>query len=395
MIRVTKEIVGCDDFELGIKRETPLKYILTYPKNVVPKAIVFIIPGFGEDTNSGYMEHVSKYVAENFSVGVVNVFYHCFNSRETNGATLEFDDFDIDVLKRVIHKYDIDFSNVGEITKESVIQRLSAENKEMSISMTLVPSNEEYQNFGVMQALDHLYVLEDIKKMSGLEGVDKVICIGSSHGGYIANMIAKIDPNAIDYVIDNSSYTKAPLNYVVGKDINIDFSEFRVINKKVTINCFVQTYWTTKESSQYYFSDDRKSIRNLNNTEHIKTMAQNANSKTKYIFYHSSEDALAPVADKIAYSKTLESYGFECTLKIVSKQEDVDGKFIKNLHHGMGMSMKELINIELPFILKEFEEQKNISNIQNATTYKCSDITYVFDLSESKCINNEKKDEIS
>ncbi|MDQ7043637.1 MAG: DUF2920 family protein [Sulfurimonas sp.] len=395
MKQVTKEIVGCDDFELGIKREAPLKYILTYPKNIVPKAIVFIIPGFGEDTNSGYMEHVSKYVAEKFSVAVVNVFYHCFYSRESNGATLEFDDFDIDVLKKVIHKYDINFSSAKEITKESVIKILTAADKEMSISMTLVPFNSEYQNFGVMQALDHLYVLEDIKKMSGLEDVDKVICIGSSHGGYIANMIAKLNPRVVDYVIDNSSYTKAPLNYVVGKDNNVNFPEFTLGNKKLKINCFVQTYWTTKESSKYYFSEDRKSIRNLNNTEHIKTMAQNANSKTKYIFYHSLEDALAPVADKIAYSKTLESYGFESTLKIVSKQKDIDGKFIKNLQHGMGMSIKELINIELPLILKEFVEQKDNPNIQNLTTYKCNNITYVFNLSESKCINNEKKYEIN
>ncbi|MBL1243424.1 MAG: DUF2920 family protein [Sulfurimonas sp.] len=380
MIRVTKEIVSCDDFELGIKRETPLKYTITYPKDVVAKAIVFIIPGFGEDTDSGYIEHISDYVSREFSVAVVNVFYHCFYSRENNGAALEFDDFDIAGLKKVIHKYNIDFSGVKEITKESIIQKLMEVNSAINISMTLVPKNGEYQNFGVMQALAHLYVLKDIKKIEALKNVNKTICIGSSHGGYIANMIAKINPSAIDYVID--------------KDNNVNFPEYILNSDKVKINCFVQTYWMTDKISKYYFSPDRENIRNINHYEHIKTMAKSGNCKTKYIFYHSVKDKLAPVGDKIALTQTLRLNGFECDVKILENKEDIDGKFIKNLEHGMGMSIKELINIELPSILKKLETQEEILNNPYPVQYKCRDVTYIFDLSDPKCINNEKNCEI-
>lgn len=334
------------------------------------------------------MEHISNYVSKEYSVAIVNVFYHCFYSREDNGATLEFDDFDIASLKKIIHKYNIDFSGVKEITKESIIQKLMEVNSAIGISMTLVPKNGEYQNFGVMQALDHLYVLEDIKKIEALKNVNKTICIGSSHGGYIANMIAKINPSAIDYVIDNSSYTKAPLNYVVGKDNNVDFPECRIRSGKVTLNCFVQTYWTMDKNSKYYFSSDREDIRNINHYEHIKSMAKSGNSKTKYIFYHSTKDKLAPVADKVTLAQTLELNGFECDVKILENEQDIDGKFIKNLEHGMGISIKELINLELPPILKRLETQEETLNTPCPVAYKCGDITYIFDLLDPKCTNN-------
>ncbi len=378
-----REINSCDDFELNIKRDKLLKYKLTYPSDREIQAIVFIIPGFGEDTNSNYMDNLREYVAETFSVAVVHVFYHCFYSRVSNGAILEFDELDLVVLQDVIDKNSIDFSDVQEITTENVVKRLIKENIDIVIPMTLVPSNGEYQNFGIMQAIDHLHVLQDLKSIESLKEVSTTVCIGSSHGGYIANLISKIAPNTIDYIVDNSSYVKPSLQYIVGKETNVNVPQYVMQENKLQANCFVQTYWTTAKSSQYYFSSDRYRIRDIGDKEHLKVMSQMKGKKTQYIFYHSQHDVLAPIEDKLVLVNNLKDYGFEVSLKIIEKEDDVDGKFIKSLEHGMGMSIKELINIELANILVDKDNVKT----QNLATsiYECDSLIYSFNLDSLEC----------
>jgi len=380
----TRKIISCDDFELGIKRETLLEYTVSYPSNKMIKAIVFIIPGFGNDANSRYMETLRKFAVEEYSVAVVNVMYHCFYSRLNNGATLAFDDIDIMVLKEMIKKYNIDFSYVQEITTESVLDRLEQEDIDITIPMTLIPKNNEYQNFGIIQAIDHLSVLKDLRKnVFSLDSQPKVICVGSSHGGYIANLIAKIAPGVIDYVIDNSAYTSAPMSYILGKETNINHPEFVVYNKKLVINCFVQTYWTGATSSPFYLSEDRLEIRNIGNFEHLKHTAEVSKSKTKYIYYHSSKDTLAPAEDKVILSERLKELGFSVALHVMN-ESDIDGKFIKNLDHGMGMSMKELIKRELPNILKQNKvDFKTLGKVE----YKGLKIAYSFDFEKEEYTN--------
>ncbi|WP_457748209.1 DUF2920 family protein [Sulfurimonas sp.] len=348
-------ISSCDDFELDIKRKNPLQYEVTYPCDREVRGIVFIIAGFGEDTNSEYMKNLRTYTAENFSVIVVHVLYHCFYSRPNNGAVLEFDDIDIAVLQDIIQFYNIDFSDVEHINKESVLNKLSKWNESIRISMTIIPKGNEYQNFGIMQAIDHFYVLNDLKKRftSVLEKTTPIICFGSSHGGYIANLMAKLSPDTLDLIVDNSSYAKPPRRFIVGKEIDFTKPEFTMKTGNLLIHAFTQTYWTTLKSSSYYFSNDRYEIRNLLNKEHIKNMAEKSVKKTKYSFYHSSKDTLALFTDKQEYVEELNRYGFETKLKVFTQESEIDGKFVKTLSHGLGMSIKELIKRELPAALEK------------------------------------------
>jgi len=380
LVHKTKKIVSCNDFELGIKRDTSLEYRVSYPSAEKAKAIVFIIPGFGADTNSDYMDKLREYVANTFSVVAVNVFYHCFYSRPENGATLAFDDLDIYYLKKVIEEFNIDFSDVEEINKESVLKKLHSLNRDITISMTLIPKNDEYQNFGLMQAVDHLNVLKDLHKT--LEGSQNlpVVCFGSSHGGYIAHIMAKIAPATISHVVDNSSYVKAPLQYVVGKESDVNTPEFFLHEGKLRVHCFVQSYWTTDSSSPYYFSQDRSLMRDISNLQHIKVCAKDVKNKTNYSIYHSVEDSIAPVEDKKLLCKNLEESGYSVAFHLFSKMEEIDGKLIKNLQHGMSMSIKELIKRELPQIL---EKSMCSMGEKHSVEYLCDTVTYAFDFTKN------------
>ncbi len=393
IVTQTRQISSCQDFELNVARPTTLHYDIAYPCEGMVDAVVFIIAGFGEDTNSEYLRKLRHYTAETFNVAAVSVYYHCFYSRPNNGASLEFDDIDIAVLQDVIARYNIDFSEVEEVTKERVLEHLNrafsqqkdaavmAASTQVMLPMTLVPKHGEYQNFGVMQAVDHMNVLLDIAaNIASVSMKIPSVFIGSSHGGYIAHLCAKIAPQLVDAVIDNSSYVTPPLQYIVGKETNINAPEYLIHYDHLRLHCFVQTLWTTNSRSPYYFSQDRYRIRDLNDAEHLTEHAKAARKHICYVAYHSTEDTLASSQEKEEFYRNLQELGFSATLHLADATM-VDGRFIKTLEHGMNMSMKELISRELPNVLRHIAQRPEPPQ-EFTCTCKCDTLRYQFSVQQ-------------
>lgn len=380
-------IHSCHDFELSIGRETLLPFKYSYKNGTKLKGIVFLIAGFGEDTNSGYLDHIREHTASTFDVVCVTVFYHCFYARPNNGASFYPDKIDMLTIDKYFKEYNIVYTDGdingalskldNEIQKQKNSGKIAPDTK-LAIPVTSFPLNGEYQNFGIMQALDHLNVLSFLQKSSlNLEKTYSVALIGSSHGGYIANLCAKIAPSSIDLVIDNSAYIKPPYSFIVGREYNSSKPEFfnSAYADNLMLYFFTKTHWTLDHASPNFFSNDRFRIRDIGDFEHLKSLAQSNTKKTKYISYHSTFDALAPFVDKKIFYDDLNSLGFDATLHIVDSELLVDGRFIKNLHHGMNISIKELINRELPKIYElQPEHDKTIQPI----TYDCDTLSYTF-----------------
>ena len=384
IITQEKSIISCDDIELNHQRAQKLLFKYSYPKDKKIKGIVFNIHGFGADL--AYMDNLREFSAKEFSVVAVDVYYHCFFSRENNGANIEFDKIDLLILQDIIDTYKIDFSNVKEITTDSVLNNLKEQIQKLKINhilennfrlqlpITIVPKNNEYQNFGIMQAIDHINVLLELEKMP-FDFIEHypIILLGSSHGGYLAHLITKLAPHKIDCVIDNSCYVKPPLNYIVGKETNILKPEIRVSFENISLNCFVQTLWTTNHKSPNHFSNNHYRIRDLNDSVHISKLPNFTSNKIKFISYHSTSDGIANVDDKISLYEELNNLGFDATLHIIDNSTQIDGKFIKTLSHGMDMSLKELSKRELPKALSI----KKLNNIKdNSVIYQCDSNLY-------------------
>ncbi|WP_265460784.1 DUF2920 family protein, partial [Aeromonas salmonicida] len=69
----------------------------------------------------------------------------------------------------------------------------------------LTPPDGAYQNFGVMAALDILNAIEDAMcRYNGNR--DNLILVGSSYGGYLAQMVNKFRPGYARALFDNSSW---------------------------------------------------------------------------------------------------------------------------------------------------------------------------------------------
>nr|WP_289626334.1 DUF2920 family protein [Campylobacter jejuni] len=83
LINQSFEIDSCDDVELNIKRTSKLEYRISYDDEKEMKAIVFIIGGYGA-MQIFFLDSYRNYIAKNFDVVAVHVFYHCFCQRRSD-----------------------------------------------------------------------------------------------------------------------------------------------------------------------------------------------------------------------------------------------------------------------------------------------------------------------
>ncbi|EJC3018724.1 DUF2920 family protein [Campylobacter coli] len=410
IVNKTYEIDSCDDVELGIKRESKLEFKLCFDDEKEIKALVFIIPGLGGDADENYREHLAEFVANEFDVAVVSVNYHCIGNRPQTGSTFFMDDVDKLILKTSCETLGIDIKNkisqidnIFHLLEFVDVQIVNLKKKEeidlnyiIKLHATLQPAKNEYQNFGVMQAQDLLNVALYLKThapFDTMEGNIPVIMIGSSHGGYLAHLAAKFAPWLIDGVIDNSSYAKFPWR-LVGFGKEIDYTQYFSCGIRPTKNIGLyasdKTFWTSNSSSNNFFSIPRRMIRYVLEPSHIKI--QSNYPKLHYISYHSFYDKeIAPPDEKSELYKYLKQFDFNAELHMIKNTDQIDGKFIKSLEHGMGMSIKTLISKELPCMLEKVLSNSKKEWKNKSISYPCEDLMYQFSENQDKIILNIQK----
>ncbi|MPB99490.1 DUF2920 family protein, partial [Campylobacter subantarcticus] len=174
---------SCDDVELNIKRESKLEYRITYDDSKEIEALVCIIQGLGADISEPMLNFNMKYFAMHYNVAVLSVNYHCIGNRPQIGAKYFFDNIDKFILDTSLKSINITLPfNTNQInTFEEINSCLEYTDNQISIlkskwildnsynlklSITLQPTKNEYQNFGIMQAMDIINAILYIKKNS-------------------------------------------------------------------------------------------------------------------------------------------------------------------------------------------------------------------------------------
>ncbi|EJU7834260.1 DUF2920 family protein [Campylobacter jejuni] len=391
LINQSFEIDSCDDVELNIKRTSKLEYRISYDDEKEIKAIVFIIGGYGANANIYFLDSYRNYIAKNFDVVAVHVFYHCFCQRRSDvekySTLADFTKDDLKLIEKVLRKYNIPCDQLANNTVVSHCEYLSEIMTELKmlnrlpydfeerLSATFIPSRGEYQNFGVMAAIDHINALKDlVKRFPKFADLPKIYG-GGSYGGYLSLLIAKIAPWYVDGVIDNSGSALPPLNYILGREMEHSYGDYYEDFPHNRIIFFLKTHWTRKENSPYFFNNENYFIRTLLNKDHLILQSQK-NKNIIYVSYHSKEDPLTPANFKQQTMQILKILGYDVSLNLIDENK-IDGKFIKNLDHGCGIPDKALFRKELPLMLKKLQGRKSFMQ-ENSISYPCGNKVFIF-----------------
>lgn len=339
MIEITREIEGAADFELGVPRATPLQYDITWPEAGRAPGVVLVIPGFGQDTDAGYSQALRRHVVETTGMGAVSVRYHAFHARPTNGAGLTLEDREFACLlgQAILSEAPVtDYTDVAAIAAA-----LAQVRPDISPRIVIEPKGGERQNFGVLQALDHLRVVGDLLENAPPFDTRRIVALGSSHGGYIAHLIAKFAPNTLAAIIDNSSYAQPPMSFLqIG-----DKPELFLTSDHVRFAAQVRSAWSVsdREAANFY-SRDRDLIRDLRYLPHAQAMrAAAADGGTQYFMVNACDDEISPAAVKARQQAVLARAGFEAELELVGPG-DVDGRLYRTYGHGLGCSLTRLFD---------------------------------------------------
>ncbi|EGX9393675.1 DUF2920 family protein [Campylobacter coli] len=390
LINQSFEIDSCDDVELNIKRTSKLEYRLSYDDEKDLKAIVFIIGGYGANANIYFLDSYRNYIAKNFDVVAVHVFYHCFCQRRSDvlkyDASAKFLEEDLENFSKVLNDFNIDSRNLNSNNALEYYHHLDhyittlksqgklAQNYQAKFTSTFIPPNGDYQNYGVMAAIDHINALKDlVKRFPKFADLPKIYG-GGSYGGYLSLLIAKIAPWYVDGVIDNSGSALPPLNYILGREMESG-CDYVLNSSHILIQCFLKTHWTRKENSPYFFNNENYFIRTLLNKDHLILQSQK-NKNIIYVSYHSKEDPLTPANFKEQTMQILKILGYDVSLNLIDENK-IDGKFIKNLDHGCGIPDKALFRKELPLMLEKLQGRKSLMQ-ENSISYPCGNKVFTF-----------------
>ncbi|HEB9335305.1 TPA: DUF2920 family protein [Campylobacter coli] len=384
------EIDSCDDVELNIKRTSKLEYRISYDDEKEMKAIVFIIGGFGANANISFLDFDREYIVKKFDVVAVHVFYHCFCARrsidEKYNPKLIPNKDDLARINNILKNINLGHLLANEDNFEQIIpfieQRageikqagLVDKSQKIELFCDFIPPNGEYQNYGIMAAIDHINVLKDlVKKFPDFKNLPKIYG-GGSYGGYLSLLIAKIAPWHVDGVIDNSGPALPSLKMILGREIG--FPEFIFEENNHKNYCFLKKYWTRNAKSPYYFGDENYLIRVILNSNHLKIQA-GINTDVIFVSYHSQRDQGAPAENKIQLYGIYKFLKFDATLKLIKDESQVDGKLIKSLEHGLRMTDKALFRKELPLMLEKLQERKSLMQ-ENSISYPCGNKVFTF-----------------
>ncbi|EAJ9576147.1 DUF2920 family protein [Campylobacter jejuni] len=398
LINQTFEIDSCDDVELGIKRTSKLEYRISYDDEKDLKAIVFIVGGFGANANISFLDFDREYIAKNFDVVVVHVFYHCFCARQSidqkyNPKLIPNQD-DLERVNGILKNINLGHLSVNKDNFEQIIPLIEQkvnkmkqaglvdESQKIELSCDFIPPNGDYQNYGIMAAIDHINALKDlVKRFPKFADLPKIYG-GGSYGGYLSLLIAKIAPWYVDGVIDNSGSALPPLIYILGREME-GGCDYVFNDPNTLIECFLKTHWTRKENSPYFFNNENYFIRTLLNKDHLILQSQK-NKNIIYVSYHSDKDPLTPANFKQQTMQILKILGYDVSLNLIDENK-IDGKFIKNLDHGCGIPDKALFRKELPLMLEKLQKRKSFMQ-ENSISYPCGNKVFTF-----KDIENQLK----
>jgi len=362
-----------NDFELGYqnKKRTCKYHIYNSVKN---NGLVVYIPGFGSDLGE-YSNVFCKKIVERYNLSSMVVEYFCINCRLSVGATLKVEPQDIQEVYQLIQTMGGQPTGDWSQDFELLAKLCEQQNQPATISASLVPQKNEYQNFGIIAALDIVNAIRDAVSKYGLDS-NNVMLIGSSYGGYIANLVTKIAPGYMRAVLDNSSWAEPNLRYVVGRELKSPEASTQ-ITPWVTANLYVKSPWTLNPDLPNSFTSHRYEIRSFSSHQLKQMATQGGANTTMYLFMHSVDDPIANTQSKIAMANQMMELGMKVHMTVVDKK-DVDGTYVKEISHGMGLSMLTFFD---RFYASITEEQAHFkSTAHTIVKYQCHDCCYVFDL---------------
>lgn len=319
------------DVELGVQRSS-MRYLSYAPESGTDRhtGLIVYLAGYGMDPCGGYAQSLLPYLANRHNCVAVSVDY--FGANLWQKSTLApFPDF----FTRLAEHYGIEITapkdldirqlllSLAELLRRNGITRLHDDCRLAAIS-------SEYNSMGLLPALDALQVVHRLVATMRLDK-RRLFLIGTSYGGYIAELMAKLAPNTFRMVVDNSGFSSA------ADDPDGVMGLSKVVLGGVAMAGHALRAWSNDPAKPNFFSFARQQIRDLHDRGHVL-----ANTARIYA-YHVPGDGVASTEQKL---RLRDSYAGRVAFDLsIIGETRLDGRVFKTLDHGMNASLRGLFDL--------------------------------------------------
>ena len=321
------------DIEHGIARR-PIEYLLTRPEQGIARdtGLIFLIDGYGMTPADPYNTVLRQYIASRYNLLAVGVFYFGNRLKSADfGRTVPGPDFFVNLAAH----HGISVSAPPGLDMDVLVKQLCGilagrGVERLDRSCWFYRScDEEYDSFGLLPALDHLQVLGALLQRFTLDR-SRLFVLGSSMGGYIAQLLTKLAPHTFRMIIDNSGPVES-------QDLRPDKEAFRRgWLMGVEVRAIEQSPWQADPAAPHGFAEHHRLIRDLRVTGHMRR------SRTFHRMYHSVLDGLVPLADRVDLAEKRAAFA-PTSLECIDDSR-LDGMMFKTLEHGMKASLLHLLD---------------------------------------------------
>jgi len=365
----TRSIKGADDVELGISRANLLNYHCTMPESGLAEGVVFVIPDFNDEAKGDEFNALRAHLADSYNLLAVTVEYHCYRSRLQDGAQLDLSDEEFSAMSEICDRHLVALRD-----RNTLIQALKQLPTAYEFEVRVNPANGDYQNLGVMQALDHLVVLHDLKGDTRFGSIlwGNVIAIGKGHGGYLANLVAKFAPNAIRATLASDSYTSPPQSFLFGEKAGNEAPYYYHFGK-VRLFPLIRTNWVMEESLPAGFNRARSEVRSLALQGHLASMRSAQHRPGFYWLAISAACVEYTARQQRDFAQALRAEGFEANMR--------DNMATDTTFPESGSAMLETLFGECYAHLPELDKTSTI-NWSSSVAYLSEYSLYCFDFDE-------------
>lgn len=299
--------------------------------------ILLFIAGFGGNANSNVYKKMRSQFADKYNLVTVQCDYFGWEFMQgSNNISLNINKDD---LEKKFNKEEIEYIYKDSNIFERLMEIASKNKSNISVKEKLEESLENYNDMGLVQALDNISavisVIEVIKDNGFEFNKDKIILYGNSHGAYLSYLCNALAPRLFSLLIDNSSWLfpvylkhNRYLNSVYGDSILS--IEFDYLAKKMD------------------FDEEILSLPSL---------YKKFNNECNIICYHGTNDNLISHRDKVKLRNVINNFRYN-----EIDNSKVDNIVFKSNQHGLGADFLELFD----YTINKFKfKNKTIVKIEN------------------------------
>lgn len=302
------------------KRKFHVKYSIPSGGVNEETGILLLIAGYGAHCNSKVYKKMRGEFADKYNLITIQCDYFGYEYMQDclENITVE----NIDLIKLKISTTSENVKNIYSNNNININEFLNCNLKyknEIFINSNLDETMENFNDMGVMQALDNivatLKVIKYLKRKKLKFNTNKIIIMGNSHGSYLAYLCNVMCRGLYTHILDNSAWVY-PVYY----------NKNRYLIKTKGNSVLAIRY-------EYKIKNIKSSLKGLE----IKNLYEGFENKCKIIVYHGDSDTLISAKDKYEVVKNIDNTTFN-----LIKKEDIDNVIFKSTSHGLGADFLNL-----------------------------------------------------